>query len=191
MYKTLQEFQSDHLDIYNFLCIFENRENNNFLQDVYNHLSKKGEISIKQINGVRNSMLYFQKKQDAEKLKEEHKNDLPSGNFVGKEKQRYDMTLKYISGRSTSRGFYIHTFTDRNGNSLMCFSDYKTIEIQDFITDSKADLVYHSLVEGDCFTCRATVNRHSVNDFDPTNKFKQTVLNRIKYNKYLGNKQTS
>ena len=191
MYKTLQEFQDDHLDIYNFLGIFENRENNNFLQDVYNHLSKKGEISIKQINGVRNSMLYFQKKQDAEKLKEEHKNDLPSGNFVGKEKQRYDMTLKYISGRSTSRGFYIHTFTDRNGNSLMCFSDYKTIEIQDFITDSKADLVYHSLVEGDCFTCRATVNRHSVNDFDPTNKFKQTVLNRIKYNKYLGNKQTS
>ena len=188
---TLEKFQNDHLDIYNFLCLFENREKNSFLQDVYNHLAKKGEISIKQINGIRNSMLYFQKKQDAEKLKEKHENDLPNGNFVGKEKQRYDMTLKYISGKSTSRGFYIHTFTDRNGNSLMCFSDYKTIEIQDFVTDSKADLVYHSLVEGDCFTCRATVNRHSVNDFDPTNKFKQTVLNRIKYNKYLGNKQTS
>ena len=191
MYKTLQEFQSDHLDIYNFLCLFENRENNNFLQDVYNHLSKKGEISIKQINGIRNSMLYVQKKQDAENLKEKHENDLPNGNFVGKEKQRYDMTLKYISGKSTSRGFYIHTFTDRNGNSLMCFSDYRRIEIQDDTVESKADVVYRSLVEGDCFTCRATVNRHSVNDFDPTNKFKQTVLNRIKYNKYLGNKQTS
>ena len=191
MYKTLQEFQSDHLDIYNFLCLFENRENNNFLQDVYNHLSKKGEISIKQINGIRNSMLYVQKKQDAENLKEKHENDLPNGNFVGKEKQRYDMTLKYISGKSTSRGFYIHTFTDRNGNSLMCFSDYRRIEIQDDTVESKADVVYRSLEEGDCFTCRATVNRHSVNDFDPTNKFKQTVLNRIKYNKYLGNKQTS
>ena len=188
---TLEEFQSDHLDIYNFLCLFENRENNNFLQDVYNHLSKKGEISIKQINGIRNSMLYVQKKQDAENLKEKHENDLPNGNFVGKEKQRYDMTLKYISGKSTSRGFYIHTFTDRNGNSLMCFSDYRRIEIQDDTVESKADVVYRSLVEGDCFTCRATVNRHSVNDFDPTNKFKQTVLNRIKYNKYLGNKQTS
>ena len=36
-------------------------------------------------------------------------------------------------------------------------------------------------------TCRATVNRHSINDFDPTYKIRQTVLNRIKYNKYLGN----
>ena len=63
---TLDQFQSDHLDIYNFLCLFENRENNHFLQDVYNHLSKKGEISIKQINGIRNSMMYNQKKEERE-----------------------------------------------------------------------------------------------------------------------------
>ena len=177
MKKSLEQFQNDHLDIYNFLCLFENRENNSFLQDVYNHLAKKGEISIKQINGIRNSMLYFQKKQDAEKLKEEHKNDSPSGNFVGKEKQRYDMTLKYVSRKDTSRGFYVHNFVDRQGNQLMSFSDNRYL--------------YHwddGIIEkGDVFTCRATVNRHSINDFDPANKIKQTVLNRIKYNKYLGN----
>ena len=122
-------------------------------------------------------MLYFQKKQDSEKLKEEHKNDLPSGNFVGKEKQRYDMTLKYVSRKDTSRGFYVHNFIDRQGNQLMSFSDNRYL--------------YHAdecmIDKGDVFTCRATVNRHSINDFDPANKIKQTVLNRIKYNKYLGN----
>ena len=88
MYKTLQEFHKEHEDVYIFLQDNDSREGNNFLEDVWTHLVKKREISIKQINGVRNSMLYFQKKQDAEKLKEEHENDLPSGNFVGKEKQR-------------------------------------------------------------------------------------------------------
>ncbi len=70
----------------------------------------------------------------------------------------------------------------------MCFSDHEKLQILDNKTETKADVVYRSLREGDCFTCRATVNRHSINAFDPTNKFKQTVLNRIKYNKYLGNK---
>ena len=185
MKKTLEQFQSDHLDIYNFLCLFENRENNHFLQDVYNHLSKKGEISIKQINGVRNSMMYFQDYIERENLKEFHKDDEPTGSFVGEVKKRYDMTLKYLNSKSTSRGFYIHTFTDRNDNNLMCFSDHEKIKLQ----KDNAAAKWFSLEEGDCFTCRATVNRHSVNDFDPTNKYKQTVLNRIKYNKYLGNKQ--
>ena len=185
---TLEKFQNDHLDIYNFLCLFENREKNSFLQDVYNHLAKKGEISVKQINGIRNSMMYHQKKIDRENLKEQHKDDEPTGSFVGKEKQRYDMTLKYVSGKGTSRGFYIHNFVDREDNNLMCFSDHEKLQILDNKTETKADVVYRSLREGDCFTCRATVNRHSVNDFDPTNKFKQTVLNRIKYQRYLGNK---
>ncbi len=181
MRKSIKEFHEDHEDVYIFLQDNDVREGNHFLQDVWSHLIKKREISIKQINGVRNSMLYYQKKQDAEKLREEHKNDLPNGNFVGKEKQRYDMTLKYISWSATSRGFYIHQFVDKHGNSLMCFADSQRISLGQ----------EHKLVYGDCFTCRATVNRHSVNDFDPTNKFKQTVLNRIKYNKYLGNKQNS
>ena len=185
---TLEKFQSDYLDIFKFLCDYGHRKNNHFLQDVYNHLSLKGEISVKQINGIRNSMMYHQKKIDRENLKEQHKDDDPTGSFVGKEKKRYDMTLKYVSGKGTSRGFYIHNFVDREDNNLMCFSDNKSIEIIDNTTESKADAVYRTLVEGDCFTCRATVNRHSVNDFDPTNKFKQTVLNRIKYQRYLGNK---
>ena len=187
MRKSIKEFHEDHEDVYIFLQDNDVREGNHFLQDVWSHLIKKREISIKQINGVRNSMLYYQKKQDAEKLREEHKNDLPNGNFVGKEKQRYDMTLKYLNGKSTSRGFFIHNFVDRNGNSLMCFSDNERLKLQ----EDNAAAKWFSLEEGDVFTCRATVNRHSVNDFDPTNKFKQTVLNRIKYNKYLGNKQNS
>jgi hypothetical protein len=87
------------------------------------------------------------------------------------------MTLKYVSGKRTSRGFYIHNFIDKEGNSLMTFASSR-------VTEFSPELI---LGEGDCFTCRATVNRHSINDFDPTNKIKQTVLNRIKYNKYLGN----
>jgi len=187
MHKTLEEFHKEDEDVYIFLQDDEIRKGNHFLQDVWSYLIKKREISIKQINGVRNSMSYYQKKQDAEKLKEDHKNDEPNGSFVGKEKQRYDMTLKYVSGKSTSRGFYIHNFIDRNNNSLMCFSDHNNLYVEDHKQSEKKI----RLEEGVCFTCRATVNRHSVNDFNPTNKFKQTVLNRIKYNKYLGNKQNS
>ena len=67
----------------------------------------------------------------------------------------------------------------KEGNSLMTFASSR-------VTEFSPELI---LSEGDCFTCRATVNRHTVNDFDPSNKFKQTVLNRIKYKQYLGNKQ--
>ncbi len=177
MIKTIQEFHDEYKDIYIFLQDNEEREGNGFLEDVWNSLKKKRTISINQINGVRNSMLYAQKKIERENLKEFHKDDEPSGSFVGKEKQRYDMTLKYVSCKRTSRGFYIHNFIDREGNSLMAFASSRT-------TEFSPELI---LGEGDCFTCRATVNRHSINDFDPTNKIKQTVLNRIKYNKYLGN----
>jgi glyoxylate utilization-related uncharacterized protein len=175
---NIKEFHESYEDVYIFLQDNELREGNHFLQDVWSHLIKKREISIKQINGVQNSMLYHQKKQEREQLREDHKDDTPSGSYVGKEKQRYDMTLKYISWSATSRGFYIHQFVDKHGNSLMCFADSQRIYLGQ----------EHKLVDGDCFTCRATVNRHSINAFDPTNKFKQTVLNRIKYNKYLGNK---
>lgn len=181
MYKSLEQFHHEHEDIYIFLQDSDIREGNSFLEDVWSHLVKKREISIKQINGVRNSMLYFQKKQDAEKLKEEHKNNLPSGNFVGKEKQRYDMTLKYVSRKDTSRGFFVHNFIDRQGNQLMSFSDNRYLYIEGIDTPDTM------IKKDDVFTCRATVNRHSINDFDPANKIKQTVLNRIKYNKYLGN----
>ena len=178
---TLEEFHKKYEDVYIFLQDNENRENNHFLQDVWSHLVKKREISIKQINGIRNSMMYNQNKIERENLKEFHKDDEPTGSFVGKVRKRYDMTLKYVSGKSTSRGFYVHNFVDRKGNSLMCFSDSEYLYIE---VKTGPDI---EIKKGDCMTCRATVNRHSINDFDPTYKIRQTVLNRIKYNKYLGN----
>tara|TARA_B100000524_G_C23560645_1_gene338163 strand:- start:238 stop:798 length:561 start_codon:yes stop_codon:yes gene_type:complete len=180
--KSLKQFHQDHEDIYIFLQDNDNREGNSFLEDVWKNLVRKREISINQINGVRNSMLYYQKKIEQENLKEFHKDDEPTGSFVGKVRKRYDMTLKYVSGKSTSRGFYVHNFVDREDNSLMCFSNNRYLYIE---VKTGPDI---EIKKGDCMTGRATVNRHSINDFDPTNKIKQTVLNRIKFNKYLGNK---
>ena len=62
MKKTLKEFHQDHEDIYIFLQDNDKREGNSFLEDVWKNLVRKREISINQINGVRNSMLYHQKK---------------------------------------------------------------------------------------------------------------------------------
>ena len=39
----------------------------------------------------------------------------PDGHWVGKEKERYNFVLKYLSGNSTSRGYCVHNFKDRNG----------------------------------------------------------------------------
>ena len=101
------------------------------------------------------------------------------GNWVGEEKTRYDFVLKYLSGRSTSRGYFVHSFKDRNDNRFLAFLDCETISIgPDF----------DKVSVGDCFTCKATVNRHGTNTFkygsqDP---FKETVLNRIKFKSWLG-----
>ena len=101
------------------------------------------------------------------------------GNWVGEEKTRYDFVLKYLSGRSTSRGYFVHSFKDRNDNRFLAFLDCETISIgPDF----------DKVSVGDCFTCKATVNRHGTNTFkygsqDP---FKETILNRIKFKSWLG-----
>ena len=101
------------------------------------------------------------------------------GNWVGKEKTRYDFVLKYLSGRSTTRGYFVHSFKDRNDNRFLAFLDCETISIgPDF----------DKVSVGDCFTCKATVNRHGTNTFkygsqDP---FKETILNRIKFKSWLG-----
>ena len=179
MNKTIQEFHKEYEDIYIFLQDNDERDGNSFLEDVWTNLVTKRQITVNQINGVKNSMLYVEKKKLTELLKEKHKDDEANGHFVGKEKQRYDMTLKFVETKLTSRGFYIHNFTDKHGNSLMSFGQQKVY------------LDNRLIVKGDCFTCRATVNRHSTNDFDPLNKIKQTVLNRIKYDKYIGNKQNT
>ena len=100
------------------------------------------------------------------------------GNWVGEEKTRYDFVLKYLSGRATSRGYFVHSFKDRNDNRFLSFLDCETITFADGVKVSI----------GDCFTCKATVNRHGTNTFkygsqDP---FKETVLNRIKFKSWLG-----
>ena len=47
----------------------------------------------------------------------------------------------------------------------------------------------HRLQTGDCFTCKATVNRHDKANFKfggPDSEYKQTVLNRIKLKEFIG-----
>jgi len=175
------EIYKKYPEIYKFLHeIVQTEDANDFIKSIWNQIKTNKDISIKQINGVRNTMLYFEKKQKSAELKDKHSDDKPRGLFVGKLSKRYDMTLKYIACRPTSRGYYTLQFIDKDNNYLMCFSNTDRIETEE---------QERKLGMGDCFTCRATVIRHTVNDFDPTNKFKQTVINRIKYNKYLGNKK--
>ena len=162
-----------------------NRYSNSFLESMYKKiLSCELPFTDKQLQGLKNSMGYMLKKVEQEvvrvELEKVHSDDKPNGAYVGVEKTRYDMTLKFKGTSRTSRGFVIHNFIDKEGNLLMTFSNESQLVIES-----------HSIELGDCFTCKATVNRHSLNEFDPSNKFKQTVLNRIKYNRYLGNKENA
>jgi len=189
------EVSKKYPEIYKFLHeIVQTEDANDFIKSIWNQIKTNKDISIKQINGVRNTMLYFEKKQKTEELKEKHSEDKPRGLFIGKLRKRYDMTLKYISCRPTSRGYYIQQFIDKDNNYLMCFSNQKDIECYDKKYFTPADKKPKKspspkvLGMGDVFTCRATVVRHNVNDYEPSNKFKQTIINRVKYMKYLGNK---
>ena len=187
------KFREQHSEVYKW--IIDNQNINGFIGDIYDRIVRSKPISPRQLQGVKNTMKYLTKKAEREAIRVElekvHINDEPNGSYVGTEKKRYDMTLKYISGRTSQRGFTLHNFINKHGQSLMCFSNDSQIRVEvDLVGGNpRADMGLHILGEGDCFTCRATVNRHTVNDFDPSNKFKQTVLNRIKYNKYIGNKK--
>ena len=103
------------------------------------------------------------------------------GHWVGQEKKRYDFVLKYLSGHSTSRGYAVHNFVDKKGARFLAFLDTETLRVEGPAAD-------HELVTGDCFTCKATVNRHGINNYKYGDKepFKETVLNRMKFKKYLG-----
>ena len=173
-------FRQNFTEEYDFLMDVDGREDNPFLQSLYRQFIQHGTLSAPQRNSIMKAKSYQEAKQKKEELKEVHKDDEPTGSYVGTLKKRYDMVLKFISVRDTSRGFWVQTFQDKAGNQLMAFSNRRNILLN--------ELSPQSITEGDCFTCRATVNRHSVNDFDPLNKVKQTVINRIKYNKYLGRK---
>ena len=118
------------------------------------------------------------------------------GHWVGKAKERYDLVLKYLSGNTTSRGYCVHSFVDKNGARFLAFQDTIDIVIEEKninsfgapIDPDSGEIIKHELVTGDCFTCKATVNRHGINNYKYGGKepFKETVLNRIKFKKYLG-----
>ena len=99
------------------------------------------------------------------------------GHWVGQEKKRYDFVLKYLTGHSTSRGYSVHTFIDKKGARFLAFLDTETLRVDD-----------HELDNGDCFTSKATVNRHSINNYKYGDQepYKETILNRMKFGKYIG-----
>ena len=113
---------------------------------------------------------------------------LIEGNWVGREKTRYNFVLKYLSGHATNRGYYVHSFQDKSGNRFLSFLDCETITIP-----NREHAEDYQISPGDCFSCKATVNRHSVNTFgyETTGAFKETVLNRIIFKAFIGRRDTT
>ena len=119
------------------------------------------------------------------------------GSWVGQEKQRYDFVLKLLEQKSTTRGYWVYRMTDRHGNNFIAFDGREQWNLpatKEFTHESqhKQEEGYtgdHRLQKGDCFTCKATVNRHDIAQYkygSPDSKFKQTVLNRIKLKEFIG-----
>ncbi len=111
----------------------------------------------------------------------------PEGCYVGVPKKRYDFVLKLIDSKSTTRGYHVHNFMDRENNHFLMFGDeslYALPHIED------EDDLMHKLRKGDVFKVKATINRHNINTFsngpngDPV---KENVINRPKFGQYLGN----
>ncbi len=109
------------------------------------------------------------------------------GNFVGTPKSRYDFVLKLTESHSTSRGYHVHKFIDRNDNHYLMFGD-ETLYAQRGDADGPQNQVgAHALKKGDIFKLKATINRHTINKFSPSESYKENVINRPKFGKYLGN----
>jgi len=119
------------------------------------------------------------------------------GHWVGQEKSRYDFTLKLLETKTTTRGYMVYRMKDRYGNQFIAFDGREQWEIEQENIDSfgvpidpdQGETFRYTLENNDCFTCKATVNRHDIANFkygSPDSKYKQTVLNRIKLNKYIG-----
>jgi len=184
-HNLLETFKSNYSAEYEFIQkIIASDIKNQFIISCSEQLNKNGTLSDRQVEAIQKNMSRFSQFTEQKIDKDAE----PIGAYVGQLRERYDMTLKYVGVNSTKRGFYVHNFVDRNGSSLMCFGEHETIRIA-FDPESESRAVsFHVVEPGDCFTCRATVNRHTINEFyiDPLNKVKQTVLNRIKYNKFLG-----
>ena len=119
------------------------------------------------------------------------------GHWVGTTKERYDFTLKLLEQKSTTRGYFVYRMTDKFGNLFIAFDGREnwhlpstkkgTHESQHDQPDGyEGD---HKMQTGDCFTCKATVNRHDIANYKyggPDSKHKQTVLNRIKLKEFIG-----
>ena len=120
------------------------------------------------------------------------------GHWVGKEKERYDFVLKLLEQKSTTRGYMVYRMTDKFGNLYIAFDGREEWDLpytKEFTHEEqhrKQPEGYtgdHRLQTGDCFTCKATVNRHDIGQYkygSPDSKFKQTVLNRIKLKEFIG-----
>tara|TARA_B100000780_G_scaffold169450_1_gene118571 strand:+ start:291 stop:884 length:594 start_codon:yes stop_codon:yes gene_type:complete len=185
--KTFQDYLMDtegSISIYE--SIRDRHGESEFLGSIWTQVKTKGMLSDKQIDGIRGTLKFLDKKLLLDTSREACKDNVPSGSFVGKLKERYDMTLKFKGVKQTRRGFYVQTFEDRAGNQLMSFSAASCVMFDDFATTLGKSSV--ELKEGDCFTCRGTINAHTVNDFNPEKKVKQTIINRVKYKNYLGRK---
>ena len=120
------------------------------------------------------------------------------GHWVGKEKERYDFVLKLLEQKSTTRGYMVYRMTDKFGNLFIAFDGREEWDLpytKEFTHEEqhrKQPEGYtgdHRLQTGDCFTCKATVNRHDKANFKfggPDSEYKQTVLNRIKLKEFIG-----
>ena len=113
--------------------------------------------------------------------------DIIEGAWIGTEKKRYDFVLKYLSGNATSRGYAVHNFVDKNGARFLAFHDNERIVVPS-TSESGDSTPDHTLITGDCFTCKATINRHSINNYKygGNEPFKETVLNRLKFKAFIG-----
>jgi hypothetical protein len=177
--ETLQEYLNTDIVI--------NKDwlgSSDFLADVVAKYMTGKELTEGQKRGVMNTLKAKVKYEDKTSQAEYDENAEPKGSWVGKEKQRYDLILKYVSGHGTTRGFHVYNFVDRNENRFVMFSDFNRLFPHNSTT---------SLVEGDVFKIRATVNRHSMNTskYNSTGPVRETVLNRPKIGEYIGNKNES
>ena len=157
---------------------------NDFLQSVLTQYVTGKELSESQKKGLLNSFVYKMKFDKAQTSYDEKAE--PTGSWVGKEKKRYDLILKYVSGHGTQRGFFVHRLVDRNNNKFILFSDNEYMRYQ----EDNAAAKWFNFTSGDVFKIRATVNRHSLNTskFNSTGPVRETVLNRPKIGAYIGNK---
>ena len=119
------------------------------------------------------------------------------GHWVGTEKKRYDFTLKLLEQKSTTRGYWVYRLTDKFGNLYIAFDGRENWHLpytkehthEPQHSQPEGYTGDHKLQTGDCFTCKATVNRHDIVNYKyggSDSKHKQTVLNRIKLKAFIG-----